>query len=90
MATGHQPVLLEEAVRSLGLDADGTIVDATFGGGGHTRRILEELGDGGKLVGIDRDPEAAARAGLIEDERFEFIGGPFDEFSDRWPKRARR
>ena len=79
MATGHQPVLLEEAVRSLGLDAGGTIVDATFGGGGHTRRILEELGDGGKLIGIDRDPEAAARAGLIEDERFEFVGGPFDK-----------
>ena len=43
-------------------------------------RILDELGPDGSLVGIDRDPEAAGRAsGLIQDPRFDFVSGPFDE-----------
>jgi 16S rRNA (cytosine1402-N4)-methyltransferase len=79
MATGHQPVLLEEAVQALELGPDSTVVDATFGGGGHTRRILEELTDSGRVIGIDRDPAASERASLISDERFEFIGGPYDD-----------
>lgn len=79
MATGHQPVLLEEAVQALELGPDSTVVDATFGGGGHTRRILEELADSGRVIGIDRDPAASERASLISDERFEFIGGPYDD-----------
>lgn len=79
MATGHQPVLLEEAVKALDAGSGGVVVDATFGGGGHARRILAELADDGRLIGIDRDPEAAQRAALIEDERFEFVGGPYDE-----------
>ena len=78
MAAGHRPVFLDEAVRSLDLDSAGTVVDATFGGGGHSRRILDGLGGEGKLIGIDRDPAAAARAALIGDGRFEFVGGPFD------------
>ncbi|HJQ30368.1 MAG TPA: 16S rRNA (cytosine(1402)-N(4))-methyltransferase RsmH, partial [Rubrobacter sp.] len=54
--------------------------DATFGGGGHSLRILDELGPEGNLVGIDRDPGAAGRASeLIQDPRFEFISGAFDE-----------
>ena len=79
MATGHQPVLLEEAVRALEPGSGSTVVDATFGGGGHTRRILGELGDDGRVIGIDRDPAAARRASLISDERFEFVGGPYDD-----------
>lgn len=83
MAAGHRPVLLEEAVKSTSLGpgdtaVGDTVVDATFGGGGHTRRILEELGGAGRLIGIDRDPEAATRAAQIDDERFEFVGGAFD------------
>ena len=79
MATGHRPVLLEEAVRNLDPGRGEIIVDATFGGGGHARKILGELSTEGKLIGIDRDPAAAHRAALIDDGRFEFVGGPYDE-----------
>lgn len=79
MATGHTPVMLEEAVAALALAPSATVVDATFGGGGHSRKILELLGEDGRLVGIDRDPEAAVRASGIRDERFEFRPGAYDE-----------
>jgi 16S rRNA (cytosine1402-N4)-methyltransferase len=82
MAVGHQPVLLEEAVRALCLGSPGSgsiVVDATFGGGGHTGRILEELAGDGRVIGVDRDPAAAQRASLIDEERFEFLHGPYDE-----------
>ena len=80
MATEHIPVMLEEAVAALALEGPETVVDATFGAGGHSRLILEKLGAGGKVVGIDRDPEAAGRAaGLSESERFTFIPGAYDE-----------
>jgi 16S rRNA (cytosine1402-N4)-methyltransferase len=80
MATGHRPVLLEEAVTALQAGEDVVVVDATFGGGGHARRVLAELGPAGAVIGIDRDPEAAARAeDLRSDGRFSFVAGPFDE-----------
>lgn len=79
MSTEHFPVMLEEAVAALDPSGSETIVDATFGAGGHTRRILDELGPGGKVIGIDRDPEAGERAGALNDERFEFASGAFDE-----------
>jgi 16S rRNA (cytosine1402-N4)-methyltransferase len=79
MATGHRPVMLEEAIDALALAPDAFVVDATFGGGGHSRAILDHLGPAGTLVGIDRDPEAAGRAtGLLEDPRFEFVPGSYD------------
>jgi 16S rRNA (cytosine1402-N4)-methyltransferase len=72
--------MLEEAVAALRLGPEDSVVDATFGGGGHSRRILDELGPGGSLVGIDRDPEAAGRAsGSFQDPRFEFVSGAYDE-----------
>ena len=71
--------MLEEAIDALALDAASSVVDATFGGGGHSRAILDRLGPGGSLVGIDRDPEAAGRASdLSEDPRFEFVSGAYD------------
>ena len=81
MATGHYPVMLEETVEALALEEAEIVVDATFGGGGHTRRMLRELGPEGRVIGIDRDPEAAARAaGLAEeDRRFTFRLGTYDE-----------
>lgn len=79
MATGHIPVMLEEAVVALAPAAGNTVVDATFGGGGHTRRVLEELGPWGRVVGIDRDPEASGRAAEIEDPRFVFRPGAYDQ-----------
>ena len=79
MAAGHRPVMLEEVIDALALDADASVVDATFGGGGHSRAILDRLGPGGSLLGIDRDPEAAGRASdLTGDPRFEFVSGAYD------------
>ncbi len=54
----HVSVLLEESIDSLQIDPNGIYVDATAGGGGHSKRILEALGDGGRLIAIDRDPDA--------------------------------
>ncbi|HKH76888.1 MAG TPA: 16S rRNA (cytosine(1402)-N(4))-methyltransferase RsmH [Rubrobacteraceae bacterium] len=81
MATGHYPVMLEETVSALDPKDGELIVDATFGGGGHARRILEDLGPEGRLVGIDRDPDAASRAAELaaEDPRFSFRPGAYDE-----------
>ena len=79
MAAGHRPVMLESSVATLGLTLEDSVVDATFGGGGHSRLILAGLGPDGSLVGIDRDPEAAGRAmDLMEDPRFEFVSGAYD------------
>ena len=69
---GHVPVLLEEAVAALAIKANGTYVDATFGRGGHSKRILTALGPRGRLVAIDRDPAAEAAARDWHDRRFTF------------------
>jgi 16S rRNA (cytosine1402-N4)-methyltransferase len=79
MVAGHCPVMLESSVAALKLAPEDSVVDATFGGGGHSRLILAGLGLDGSLVGIDRDPEAAGRAkDLMEDQRFEFVSGAYD------------
>jgi 16S rRNA (cytosine1402-N4)-methyltransferase len=71
--------MLEETIDELALEPGSSVVDATLGGGGHSRAILDRLGPEGRLVGIDRDPEAAGRASdLLEDPRFEFVSGAYD------------
>jgi 16S rRNA (cytosine1402-N4)-methyltransferase len=92
MATGHYPVMLEEAVQALNLEGTETVVDATFGGGGHTRRILRALGPGGRVIGTDRDPEAAARAARLaeEDRRFTFMPGSYDEVLEGFVEEGER
>ena len=65
----HTTVLLNEAVEALRIRADGIYVDSTFGRGGHSRAILARLGSSGKLIVIDRDPEALASAATISDPR---------------------
>ena len=65
-----------EALAPSGAD---TVIDATFGGGGHSRSILEKLGPDGRLLGIDRDPQAGDRAALLRDRRFNFVPGAYDE-----------
>jgi len=67
----HQPVLLKESVESLAIQPDGIYVDATFGGGGHSRAILNQLGANGHLYGFDQDEEALRN--VFENERFTFI-----------------
>jgi 16S rRNA (cytosine1402-N4)-methyltransferase len=79
---GHVPVLLEEAVAALAIKVNGTYVDATFGRGGHSRRILERLGPLGRLVAIDRDPAAQAAAAAFRDERFRFRDAWFSELPE--------
>ena len=66
----HTTVLLDEAVDALAVRAGGVYLDCTFGRGGHSRLILERLGAGGRLIAIDRDPEAIASAHSIVDARF--------------------
>jgi 16S rRNA (cytosine1402-N4)-methyltransferase len=79
---GHAPVLLAEAVAALAVHDDGVYVDATFGRGGHARAILAALGARGRLVGVDRDAEAQAAAGAIDDARFTFRRGWFSSLPD--------
>ncbi len=67
----HSPALLEESVEGLAVRANGTYVDVTFGGGGHSKEILKQLGEEGRLFAFDQDPDA--RNNAIEDKRFVFI-----------------
>ncbi|MCO5119983.1 MAG: 16S rRNA (cytosine(1402)-N(4))-methyltransferase RsmH [Burkholderiaceae bacterium] len=78
----HLPVLLEQAVAGLAIRPDGVYVDGTFGRGGHSRRILAELGPTGRLVAIDRDPEAAREAAAITDGRFRFVASRFSALGE--------
>ena len=71
----HIPALLTESIEGLALKPDGIYVDATFGGGGHSRAILERLGKGGRLVGMDQDMDAWQNR--LEDGRFTFAHGNF-------------
>ena len=67
----HQPVMLNECIENLNIRPDGTYVDATFGGGGHSRAILSHLGPDGHLYAFDQDADALANA--IDDPRFKLI-----------------
>lgn len=71
----HDPVLLHESVAALNIEKDGVFVDATFGGGGHSRHILEQLGPNGKLLSFDQDADAAANS--LNDPRFHFVPANF-------------
>lgn len=73
--TYHIPALLPETIEALNLQPEGTYVDATFGGGGHSRAILDRLGDNGHLLSFDQDEEAVANA--FSDPRFTMIHGNF-------------
>lgn len=66
----HTPVLLSEAVDAVVTDRSGCYVDATFGRGGHSRRLLQRLAPEGRLLAYDKDPEALAEATRIRDARF--------------------
>jgi 16S rRNA (cytosine1402-N4)-methyltransferase len=83
----HITVLLQEAVDGLAIRPDGVYVDGTFGRGGHSRLILEQLGPQGRLYAIDRDPQAVAVAKEWQDPRFEIISGPFSSLYDYMAER---
>ena len=71
----HSPVLLEQAVGGLDVKKNGIYVDVTFGGGGHSRGILKNLGPDGKLIAFDQDKDALLNT--IEDSRFLLINENF-------------
>lgn len=71
----HNPVLLKEAVDGLNIRPDGVYVDVTFGGGGHSREILNRLGEKGKLYAFDQDKDAVENA--FDDKRFTLINENF-------------
>jgi len=78
----HTTVLLDDAVGGLNIQPEGIYIDGTFGRGGHSRLILSQLGEKGRLIAIDRDPQAIAAAGQIDDPRFSIIHGPFSQLGD--------
>ena len=67
----HIPVLAKESIDGMSIQQDGVYVDATFGGGGHSRLILNELGSNGQLLGFDQDEDALAN--VPDDDRFTFV-----------------
>lgn len=71
----HNPVLLKETVAGLNIKPDGVYVDVTFGGGGHSREILTQLGPEGKLIAFDQDKDALRNT--IDDPRFLLINQNF-------------
>lgn len=79
MTQYHNPVLLKEALQGLKIKPEGIYVDVTFGGGGHSRAILEELNSEGKLFGFDQDADASKNA--LKDDRFTFVAANFSHLA---------
>ena len=75
MTMYHSPVMLEESIESLDIKGDGVYVDLTFGGGGHSKEILNSLSDKGKLLAFDQDLDAIENK--ILDNRFLLINQNF-------------
>lgn len=75
MSAYHTPVLLQESIAALAIREDGAYADATFGGGGHSRAILQRLGPDGRLIAFDRDEDALANA--PDDRRLTLVHGDF-------------
>ena len=71
----HTPVLLETSVELMDIQPDGTYVDLTFGGGGHSRHILSKLGPKGRLYSFDQDKDTLANA--PDDDRFNYVASNF-------------
>jgi 16S rRNA (cytosine1402-N4)-methyltransferase len=78
----HATVLLNEAVEALHVKADGVYVDCTFGRGGHSRLILERLGERGRLIALDKDPTAVAAGRAIGDARFQLEHSGFEHLGE--------
>jgi 16S rRNA (cytosine1402-N4)-methyltransferase len=76
-ASQHITVMLNEAVEGLAIKPSGIYVDGTFGRGGHSRKILQKLGAGGRLIAFDRDLAAIASANEIKDSRFHIVHSHF-------------
>lgn len=75
----HKPVLLQSSLEGLNIKPDGVYVDVTFGGGGHSRAILDRLNENGRLFGFDQDSDAMNNK--IQDPRFAFIASNFSHLT---------
>ena len=84
MTDQHRPVLLAEALQALAIKPAGHYVDATYGRGGHSQAILEQLGADGSLLALDRDPAAVADAHtrFSGNQRFNIIQAPFSRLTE--------
>ena len=86
MNYSHDPVLLKETLKNLIYDKSGSYLDCTFGFGGHSKKILENLNSHGSLYSIDKDKEVKHYANLIKDERFNFQTSTFSNISSLFSK----
>ena len=86
MNYSHEPVLLKETLKNLIYDKSGSYLDCTFGLGGHSKKILENLNSDGSLYSIDKDKEVKHYANLIKDERFNFQTSTFSNISSLFSK----
>jgi len=80
----HTPVLLNEILQGLKIRSDGMYIDCTFGRGGHSRAILDQLGEDGSLLAFDRDPDAIAAVDrqLLDDPRFTLVHGSYTKLEE--------
>jgi 16S rRNA (cytosine1402-N4)-methyltransferase len=83
--TAHTPVLLDEVLAGLAVKPEGRYCDATFGRGGHTAAILAQLGPGGRVIALDRDPDAiaAGRERFAAEPRLTLVRGSFGRLEER-------
>lgn len=81
-AQEHVSVLLNAAVDALAVQPHGIYVDGTFGRGGHTRVILARLGERGRVIAFDRDPDAIAAGAMLGDARLTLVHSPFSEMDE--------
>ncbi|MDR2092650.1 MAG: 16S rRNA (cytosine(1402)-N(4))-methyltransferase RsmH [Azoarcus sp.] len=77
----HITVLLRDAVDALAIRSEGIYVDGTFGRGGHSREVLSRLDAAGRLIALDRDPQAIAAGRTIDDARFTLVHAPFSDLA---------
>ena len=88
MNYSHEPVLLKETLNNLIYDKSGSYLDCTFGLGGHSKKILENINSDGSLYSIDKDKEVKHYANLIKDERFNFQTSTFSNISSLFSKKT--
>ena len=85
----HVSVLLNESIEALAIKPDGIYIDATFGRGGHSSHILDALGENGRLIAFDRDPQAIEAANrFADDPRFQIIHLPFGDMASAIAERG--
>jgi len=84
----HETVLLNEAVEALQIKPGGIYVDGTFGRGGHSRLILQQLDAAGRLIALDKDPAAVAAGQVINDPRFSMVHSGYTHLTEVLRERA--